>query len=479
MFVGREQEIGQLKSALSLKESSFIALYGRRRVGKTALIRHFCLTEKLNTFEFSGTVDFSNSQHLILFSNAVKPLIYHEKAPENWIDAFLLLEQWVKSSDENEKKIIFFDEVPWIDRPKSGFLGALSYFWNSFCTKRNDIILIICGSAASYMLKKVINNKGSLHGRLTKIIPVEQFDLPTVKLLLATAGFSLSDKSAADAYMAFGGVAKYLSSLDKSKTLADNITELCFKKGGLLKHEYKELYTSLFRNAKNHYAIMDALSQKWSGYTQKELAEIAKVTEAYVKQPLEELLASGFVSATQKFNQSKRDMIYRASDCFSFFYTRWMKNGNIGDWNNIISTTEYSVWSGLAFESLCHMHTDHIKAVLGIFGIETAARYWHYVPKNSDEQGSQIDLMLEHLNRSRNIDIIECKYYSGKFTVTKQYRDELLRKKAVFNEKTGHRYNIRLIFVTPYGVERNGYYDEVVNRDITIDELVSVKLPQK
>ena len=319
MFVGRKEELKKLKALIERPKSSFIAIYGRRRIGKTELVRHFCQINNLKKIEFSGKVDHTRKQQIKSFVSKIKRVYKNNAVVKDWNDAFMLLEEYVESLESSEKVVVFLDELPWLDTAKSGFIGELSDFWNDFSSQRNNIILIVCGSAASYMLKKVIHNRGSLHGRLTDILPLKQFDLSGVKEMLQAKGCRYSDKAIVDTYIALGGVAKYIESLDCHLPPNKSIDSLCFREDGLLKYEYEELFSSLFRDSKTHYEVMNVLASKWTGFTQKELSIATKISSVYLKVALQELMASGFISMTKKFNQQKRDILYRATDSFSYF----------------------------------------------------------------------------------------------------------------------------------------------------------------
>jgi len=476
MFVARKPELNKLKKLADKPQSSFLVVYGRRRIGKTETIRHFCHINKIAKFEYSGKVDQSKSQLIKSFVRYIDRLSGKKTkhSVKDWNSAFYLLTDYLNAQDPNKKIFVFFDELPWIDTAKSGFLGELAEFWNNFCSQQQNIILVVCGSAASYMLKNIIHNHGSLHGRITDIMPMQQFDLSACKQMLLAQGCKYSDKTIVDTYMVLGGVAKYLESLDCHLTPAQSIDGLCFQNDGLLKSEYQDLFASLFRDSQVHYRIMNALANKWTGYTQKNLAKLAKVSSPYLKKPLQELLTSGFIGATTKFRQTKRDVIYRASDCFSYFYNKWMKGSNISNWNHTVNTQSYKSWAGFAFENICHMHSQQIKTVLGISGVPTNSHYWQYVAKNPLENGAQIDLILEHCNGSNNIDIIECKYYNEVYSINKNYKQELQNKINVFNQQTKKKYNIRLIFITIHGMVKNEYYNELVSQDICIADIINV-----
>jgi hypothetical protein len=470
MFVGRKEELKKLKSLIERQKSSFMAIYGRRRIGKTELVRHFCQINHLKKIEFSGKVDHTRKQQIKSFVSKIKRVYKNDAVVNDWNDAFILLEDYIESLESSEKVVVFLDELPWLDTAKSGFIGELSDFWNDFCSQRNNIILIVCGSAASYMLKKVIHNRGSLHGRLTDILPLKQFDLYGVKQLLQSKGCRYSDKAIVDTYIALGGVAKYIESLDCHLPPNKSIDSLCFKEDGLLKYEYEELFSSLFRDSKTHYEIMNQLASKWTGFTQKELSIRTKISSTYLKVALQELLASGFISMTKKFNQQKRDVLYRATDSFSYFYHKWIKENRYSSWEKIVTTPSYKSWSGFAFENICHIHIEQIKKVLGISGVPTQTHYWNY--REEGKQGTQIDMLIEHTNGSKNIDIVECKYYNGKFVIDKNYKEKLQEKINIFNEQTKYKYNIRLIMITSNGIEKNEHYGDVVNESLELSDIM-------
>jgi AAA+ ATPase superfamily predicted ATPase len=470
MFIGREKELKKLKALTERPKSSFVAIYGQRRIGKTELVRHFCRINGLTKIEFSGKVDHNRKQQIKSFVSKIKRLYKKDSIVKDWNDAFIFLEEYLETLDQNRKVVVFLDELPWLDTAKSGFIGELSDFWNDFCSQRENIILIVCGSAASYMLKKVIHNRGSLHGRLTDILPLRAFDLYGVKQMLQAKGCRYSDRAIVDTYIALGGVAKYIEALDCHFPPNKSIDSLCFREDGLLKYEYEELFSSLFRDSKTHYEIMNQLTSKWTGFTQRELSIVTKISSVYLKVALQELVASGFVSMTKKFNQQKRDILYRATDSFSYFYHKWIKDSRYSSWESVITTPSYKSWSGFAFENICHLHIEQIKKVLGISGVPTQTHYWNYRAKK--EQGTQIDMLIEHTNGSKNIDIVECKYYNGRFVIDKSYKEKLLEKINIFDKQTKHKYNIRLIMITSNGIEKNEHYGDVVNESLELGDIM-------
>ena len=474
-FVGRETELKALKEQINSSSSSFLALFGRRRIGKTETILHFCSKEKIKHIEFTGRFEQPKRIQIKAFLAEIarfNPAFKGRKA-EDWFDAFEILRECLDNFPQNETLVIFIDELPWMDTQRSGLLAEIGEFWNKYVSRRQGLSLVVCGSAASYMLKKVVKNKGPLHNRITRKLPMEQFDLFDTKRFLEANGFNhYNNKAFANIYMALGGVAKYLTELNHSCTPQQAIQEICFAKHALLQGEYEELYHSLFRHPEYHYKVMTALTDRWSGLTKSDLANKLKVSNGHITKTIEELLGSGFITEYSKFGNVSRENIYVATDFFSYFHNRWMAGKNkTNDWEKSSNSQEYAIWSGYTFEKLCHAHVKQIKAAIGISGIPTSSHYWSYRAKNKQEKGAQIDLLLSHEGRSRNIEIIECKYYDGPFTISESYKKELINKRVVFNEQTGNKYNVRFILVTAEGVTKNEHFNELNPLVVTLNDL--------
>jgi len=472
-FVEREQELDRLLSVQARELPAFVVISGRRRIGKTETVRHFCKENSVNFLEFAGRLD--QQKALQLQSFAIKLSRY---APDlkigsikTWQDIFYLLEDYIESRPKEEKIVLFLDELPWMDTPKSGFLGDLAAFWNEYCSRKSNVTLIVCGSAASYMLKKVLLDKGPLHGRVTDKISMDQFNLHSAKTLLEAQGWRLSNKSIADIYMALGGVAKYLVSLDSKKTPTQAIQSLCIAKDALLKDEYQTLFHSLFKNAETHYAIMRILATRWQGLTQEDISSKTKISRGAISAALEELAASGFITKRSLFGRKKQMALYSGSDLFCYFHHKWIADGSVKDWNKTAFSQSSRSWAGFAFEKICHLHITQIKQALGISGISVSSHYWSHKPEAESKQGAQIDLLLKHENGSRDIELVECKYYEDEFVISKSYKEDLLRKRTVFNEKTGNKFNVRIVLCVSSTVAKNNHFNELNPKVITLDDL--------
>ena len=324
-IIGREKEKMELKKYISSEQSEFVAIYGRRRVGKTFLVKE--LLEGRFTFRMTGKEKANLSDQLLNFSYALEDFFHDDQRPKSWTEAFRMLSKNIEKLGEGTK-IIFIDELPWLDTPKSRFLGALEHFWNDWAYYRNDIKLIVCGSATSWMLKKLINARGGLHNRVNHKMLVSPFCLEETEQYFHSKGFNYERPEIIDCYMAVGGVAYYLSLFSKDKSVAENINDLCFTRGGELTDEFNKLYDSLFKKAENHIAVINALSNSRKGMTRLELICKTKLpNNGNLTTLLKELETCEFIRSYQPFGKEKKNKMFQLTDQFSLFYLHFMKNG--------------------------------------------------------------------------------------------------------------------------------------------------------
>ena len=470
-LTGRAEEKEILLNALASPASEMVAVLGRRRVGKTFLIKQ--VYTQLD-FEFTGILNAPASEQLENFTHKLVEYGANKKTimqPAGWLQAFNLLKQLLKAKKTKRKKIIFIDELPWLDTPKARFMEALGYFWNDYAAN-NNIVIVICGSAASWMIRKVVHNKGGLHNRITKLIELKPFTLQETEQFLKTNKIVLSRYEIAQLYMIMGGIPYYLNEIKKGASVAQNIDRICFQKNGLLNNEFEKLFTSLFNNAENHITIVKALAGKWKGLTRKDIVDITKLTDGgNISKVLEELEMSSFISTTHPFGKTKKDKIFRLADPYSLFYLHFIaaqKKAVKGVFLNISKMAKWHSWCGYAFENICIAHLDKIINALGIAAIytETAG----YIQKgNSENQGIQIDLLIDRADRV--INICEIKFYDAPFTITKDYAAKLRMAIAKFRTASKTRKSLFLTMITTYGLEKNIYSSELVQNEITLENL--------
>ena len=467
MLIGRKKEIKTLNSCLKSNKSELIITYGRRRIGKTFLIREvyknkFC-------FELTGLYKGDTKDQLKNFKQQLDKatkLHLSKNTPKDWNEAFIQLENYLTKLRTKEKKIIFIDEFPWIATPRSKFLMWFEHFWNSFCTKRNDIILIICGSAASYMVKNILQNKGGLHNRTTQKIKLEPFSLAETKKFLESKKIHLENYDILQLYMTLGGIPHYLDKVNKGESVPQNIDRLCFENQGELTNEFNEVFSSLFDDSKTHTEVVKILASHPHGLTKKQLLENCKLTHSgYTSKVFNELIESGFVSSFYSYNKIEREATLRLTDEYCLFYVKYIqqnKNQGKGTWQQLATKQSFKIWSGYAFETICLKQIPAIKKELGILNVYTKQSSLY-------DSTHQIDLIIER--DDNRINLCELKFYNATFSIDSKYLNELRDKIAYFKEKSKTKKGVYLTMITSYGITSNAQSLSIVENSLTMDSL--------
>jgi len=477
-ITGRIDETGILAKALYSTNPEFIAVYGRRRVGKTFLIREFFEDEIC--FELVGVHQASLTEQLKNFAQSLKSAIgmgILPQTPGSWFEAFSFLQQFLESLNQKQKTgkwVVFFDELPWLNTPKSNFVAALEHFWNSYGSKQSNLILVVCGSAASWMIQKIVNSKGGLHNRLTRQIRLLPFTLPETENFLKSRGVILTRFQIISLYMAMGGVPFYLMQTEPGLSSAQIIDKVCFSRGGLLRNEFDKLFASLFDQSDQHIRIADVLRKNRSGMNRNLILSSAKIPSGgTASQILEELEESGFIASWIPFGKKSNDAIYRITDEFTLFYFDWIKplgkrDPGEGYWLSMQNDPRRRAWAGYAFEGICMKHVQKIKNALGIGMVETFHGPWYYpAPKGSSGSGAQIDLLIDRKDAS--INLCEMKFSESEFTIDADYAKKLRQKMDVLKNVTKTKKNIFITMITTFGITNNSHSNDVVSNSLTID----------
>ena len=473
-LLGRKSERQSLDHHWHSTNSKLVVVYGRRRVGKTFLIReHF---KNRIFFEVSGLYDGNMDDQLSHFAATLAKHGYYQAGlatPKSWFAAFEMLGLFIDQQKGKKKKVIFIDELPWFDTPRSKFLMAFESFWNAYCSKRKDILLVICGSAASWMIKKILQNKGGLHNRVAEKINLKPFDLSLTEKFLRKKGIQWSLYGITQIYMCVGGIPFYLDAARKGESPAQFINRICFSDTGLLFHEYEELYASLFDNNERHEQIVTLLAQKRKGYSRNEIIKSTTLDSGgTLTKTLNELIKSNFIEERTPYGGSSFNRLYRLVDNFTLFYFRFMKQGNRrvkDDWAKKSTTATYRSWSGFAFENVCFAHTAKIKAALGLSAIESHISEWSQ-KGNDNQEGAQIDMLIDRADRIVNV--CEIKFYNSEFTITKEFAMKLRNKLTSFKSFGKNKSKVLfLTMITTFGVKQNPYATEIMQNQITLEDL--------
>jgi len=469
MIIRRKEEERELLRAFESSESEFVAVYGRRRVGKTFLVKN--TFEGKFTFQHSGAANGDKQVQLAAWCQSLEEYgMTVDSAPSNWMDAFQLLRQLIKESSQ-EKKVVFIDEMPWMDTPGSKFTTALEFFWNSFASMRKDVLLIVCGSAASWIINKLFRNYGGLYNRVRYQIYLRPFTLHECEEYAKSMDLQFTRYDILEAYMILGGIPYYWSLLQKGQSLAGNIDRLFFKKNGKLSNEFNILYDSLFRRPEIYVKIVTVLGEHKSGLTRNEIISKAGLQDnGGTSRALEDLEHSDFISRYHNFSTKKNDAIFRLSDNLSLFYFKFIKENVNNDehfWSSVYNTSTRLAWTGLAFERVCFQHIKQIKEALGIRGVVTNVLSCRTKGKDGGRE-VQIDMLIDRADNVVNL--CEMKFSAGPFSISKDYDMELRRKITRFYDTTGTKKAVHLTLITPYGVEHNMYWN-IVQSEVVADDL--------
>ena len=469
-MIGREKEQAILKELAKSEHSELAVVYGRRRVGKTFLVR-----ETFNydfAFSHAGVENGTLRDELFAFWDSLANVGWECERPANWWTAFGELKRYLQKCPEG-KKIVFLDELPWMDSHKSGFVKALESFWNGWASARRDICLVVCGSAASWMVKNVLQSRGGLFNRASRQICLQPFTLAECERFVKSRGIEMARRDIIVAYMVFGGAAYYWGLLERSESLAQNLDRLFFSRNGDLAHEFTRLYRSVFANPDPYIAIVSALGERKSGVTREELvASSPRISNnGNLTTCLENLERSGFVRKYCPFSREKKDALLQLVDNYTLFYFKFVKENTDGDesfWSHFNATPACAAWEGLAFERVCLAHIDRIKAALGISGVATKVASWRSRKGDDKTSAAQIDLVIGRADNVANI--CEMKFTRGEYEIDAEEAARLRNRIEAFRRETDYCGSIHLTFVTPYGVKRNKYWN-MVQSEVTLDDL--------
>ncbi|MBQ8957016.1 MAG: ATP-binding protein [Bacteroidales bacterium] len=470
-LIGRERECEELKWAVESNRSELVVLYGRRRVGKTFLVRRFF--KDRYTFYYVGAHRQKKKVQLQNFREMLVRYSGKNDLPQltNWHEAFLHLEAYLEQCTDN-RKVLFFDEMPWIDTQGSEFVDELEYFWSNWVQQRDDIVLVACGSATSWMKDKIEDNQGGLHNRITHRIYLRPFYLNECKTYLREHGFDWNDYQILQCYMLFGGVPYYLSLLRPYLSLPENVDTLVFHPGGDLSNEFNELYNALFNKADRYITIVKLLSTKRQGFTRKEIEEATGFGGGGLTKMLDNLDRCDFIVSYAQFGNKNKQTLYRLSDFYTLFYFHFVKGNRSHDehyWQHHLTDRSVEAWQGFTFEEVCLRHLPHIKQGLGISGMATEASSWRFVPQKGDERkGAQVDLIIKRADKI--IHLVEMKFSETPFVITKAYEQKLNERKSLFMEMAKVTHGVVHTFVTPMGIAR-GAHSSIAHSQLTTRDL--------
>ena len=463
-IVGREKEQQMLHDYVNSGNAEFIAVYGRRRIGKTFLVKqHF---DEQFDFYVTGIYDKSKKEQLANFNRQLNKYsgAYYPYV-DDWFEAFTQLQHYLETLRDKRRIVVFLDELPWMDTPRSKFIRALELFWNEWASNQPNVKLIVCGSATTWMTNKLLGDKGGLHNRVTRPIRLRSFTLKETEEYLIKHGFAKDRIQMLESYMVFGGTPFHLSMLNPRLSMTQNVDELFFSETAPLRDEYAFLFRSLFNDALAYRRIVETLAKKAKGMTKREIIEELGVTDnGNLTEILDNLCKCDFIRKYSAFGKKERDMMYQLVDHYCLFYLRYVQHDNSQDqhrWSHTIDNGAKQAWSGYAFEQVCLRHIEQIKQALKIDTILSDVCSW----QNAE---AQIDLVIER--NDHTINLCEMKYRQEPFSVTKKYYEEMSNQRELFRKATKSTKALHLTIVTPFGIKDNAQAKDIQSI-VTLDDL--------
>jgi uncharacterized protein len=473
-MIGRQGQIALMENSIKANHSSFVAVTGRRRVGKTYLIRQ--VYTKNMCLSVTG---IQNATIQVQINNFMQVLAEQSKTDfsigkvSNWQEAFILLKKYLKGLSKKKKQVIFIDELPWMATAKSGFIQLLAHLWNDYLSKEKHFILVVCGSATSWIKEKIINDKGGFHNRINLPLHIEPFTLAETKRFLLSKNINYTDTGIAEIYMTMGGLPYYLEQIKRGESPTKAIERICFGTTGVLKYEFNNLYKALFAQWENHEALVKTLAKHQSGLSRIELIQKSKISAGGpITRTLKELIVSGFVVENIPFGRNKRGVVYRLVDEYTLFYFQFIKGNEKKDssiWQMISNSQKYKTWKGYAFEALCMKHINEIKEALGIRGIYTETSSFRTIG-NPINKGFQLDLVIDRKDAA--INLCECKFYESNFEINKKYAQEIKQRKVSFKNATGTKKMLINTFIANENFVQNDHALEVVDSFVHLSQLM-------
>lgn len=469
-MIGREEEIRELRRMFASSQSEFVAVYGRRRIGKTFLVNE--VFSGNFAFRHAGMENADKRTQLEGFREALRRQgLTKCRALHSWVQAFAMLENLLEARGGG-RKVVFLDELPWFDTPRSGFLPAFESFWNAWAALRKDILLVVCGSATSWIVDKVLRSRGGLHNRVTRQIALKPFTLAECASYAAYKRLGFDRGQILECYMAFGGVAYYWSLLEEGLSAAQNFDRLFFGESAELRMEFENVFRSLFKNPTRHFAIINLFGECKMGLTREEVTKgLCESSSGDISSCLKELSDCGFLRHYNAFGNSKKGAVYQLIDNFVLFHFRYLRHrsGNDGKfWSISYNQPKTNVWRGLAFERICLQHIDQIKRALGISGILADVYSWRSSSREKGAHGAQVDLVIDRGDRMVNL--CEMKYSAGEYSMSAEEREKMVRRIELFRAVTGTRKGILPTMVTTCGLKRNAN-GAIFQNVITLDDL--------
>jgi uncharacterized protein len=470
-FIGREYELNLLNTIGGSGEASIIIMYGRRRIGKTELLEQAFRNRNILKFEgIEGLAEVDQLKHAVKqLAGYVGDVFLDKLVLESWGEFFQLLAKYT----EHGQWTIYLEELQWLANYKSALIAELKYVWDNYFRHNPQLIIILCGSAPSFMLDKVVHSR-ALYNRSQYEIHLRELDITEAKALL----HKRQCREVFDAYLTVGGIPEYLKRLNKDSSVYLSLCQQSFLPEGFFLCEYEKIFTSGLADNK-HYRQMIALLSQQRFMTRKQLMTALKLPSGgTVTQLLTDLEKAGFIEKYHPFNLGENTLLarYAIADNYLQYYFKFihpLKNKiQHGDFKNNpmmgIKSDSYAKWLGFAFERWCRKYHTKIATILGFSAVQYNAGVFFNRGTEQAKPGYQIDLVFDRMDNVYTI--CEIKYLRDK--VGTHIIPELERKCALFPNKRNK--TIHKVLICTEGADQallaSCYFDNIITYDQFFDQ---------
>lgn len=415
LFVGRQSELETLSSLSKKKVASLVVIYGRRRVGKSRLIKEF--GKHCRFYSFSGLPETkqttAQSQREEFARQMREQLNLPGLKAEDWGDLFTLL----ASHTQEGSLIIALDEISWMGSKDPDFLGKLKTAWDNAFSENPQLILIICGSVSAWIEKNILSNTGFL-GRISITLHLKELPLKDCNQLLDALSCHMSSFEKFNILSVTGGIPRYLEEINPTLSAENNIRELCFKPTGLLFREFEQIFSDLFSKRSLTYKnIVRVLSNGPLHY--EDIAKKADlITGSQFSGYLEDLIKAGFISRNYTWDIKSRKVsrlsLYRLSDNYVRFYLKYIEKNydrierNHFKFQKLSEFTNWQTIMGYQFESLVLNNREFIMKTLHLDYADIVCDNPFFQRKTARMQGCQIDYLIQ--TRLNSLFVCEIKF---------------------------------------------------------------------
>jgi len=468
IFYGREREVSALREKNWREKALLIAVYGHRRVGKTALVE-FAYKDNV-LWKFEGIENANTATQINYFLKQLS----HCSCPRcefkafDWDEAFFLLDKQIsrREKDISDRLVIFFDEFQWMCEMKSDLVSLFKYHWDNFLSRHPKITFILCGSISSFIVKKVLYSK-ALYGRVNLEINLLPLSIHESQLLLKEG---LCQKNVLDVHMILGGIPQYLLELNPKMTIIQNLNEYAFKPTGFFFNEFNRLFISHFAGNAAYEKILRALSQ--GKLSISDLSGKCNIPSGgSFTERLREMELAGFIEKQVPVDKGDKSRLqkYCINDEFLHFYFKFIAPNSLNiingkfSFQSILKNRDYSQWQGFAFERLCRKHAAHIADYQRFSGIDYKAGSW-FKRKNGRSSGAQVDLIF--IRSDNVITACEIKYTSR---IQAAAVIDNFEKKCRVLQKAFPSYVIEKVLIIGKTESKNenllAFFDHILNAD--------------